>query len=98
MLTIASATLPPEPTSVPAARDLVAGVTDRLPKRARAAVELVTTELGANCATHARTAFEVFAACDDGTVEVVVADRAEWVPSRPTALAGASGAGGGHGL
>ena len=30
---------------------------------------------------HARTPFEVFAAADDETVEVVVADRAGWAPS-----------------
>src|SRR4051794_18056171 len=98
MLTIASATLPPDPTSVSAARDLVADVTERLPRRAREAVELVATELAANCVTHARTAFEVFAACDDGTVEVVVADGADWAPSGSTAATGRSAAGGGHGL
>jgi hypothetical protein len=99
MLTIASTTLPPEPDSVPAARDLVAGVTEQLPRRAREAVDLVTTELAANCVAHARTAFEVFAASDDGTVEVVVADGADWGPSGSTAPAGASGGvGSGQGL
>jgi anti-sigma regulatory factor (Ser/Thr protein kinase) len=81
MLTISSGELPPDASSVPAARDIVAAVTDHLPRKAREAAELVTSELATNSVVHARTAFEVFAAADDETVEVVVADRAGWVPA-----------------
>src|SRR3954463_9308108 len=78
MLTVAEATLPPEPASVPAARQLVGEVAAHLPKRAREAAELVTSELATNSVVHARTDFEVFAAVDDATVEVVVADQTGW--------------------
>lgn len=81
MLNVASAELPPDPSSVPAARDVVAGVTTHLPRRAREAAELVTSELATNSVVHARTTFEVFAASDDETVEVVVTDHAGWNPS-----------------
>ena len=94
MLTIASATLPPDPASVTAARELVAGVTGHLPRRAREAAELVTSELATNCVLHAGTAFEVFAASDDTAFEVVLADGAAWVPSRPGATAGEPGSAG----
>jgi anti-sigma regulatory factor (Ser/Thr protein kinase) len=84
MLTIASAELPPEPDSVAAAREVVGTVTESLPRRAREAAELVTSELATNAVMHARTPFEVFAAVDDGAVEVVVADRCGWrSSSRP---------------
>lgn len=79
MLTIASKELPPDPASVAAARDVVSTVTEHLPRRAREAAELVTSELATNSVIHAQTPFEVFAAADDSTVEVVVADRAGWV-------------------
>jgi len=75
---IASAELPPNPSSVGAACDLVGGVTDSLPRRAREAAELVASELATNCVVHAGTDFQVFAAVDDDTVEVVVSDRAGW--------------------
>jgi anti-sigma regulatory factor (Ser/Thr protein kinase) len=94
MLTIASATLPPDPMSVPAARDLVAGVTEHLPRRAREAAELVASELATNCVEHAGTDFEIFAATDDGAVEVVVADGATWTPARPGAVDGEPGSSG----
>jgi len=82
LLTIASRELPPDPASVAAARDVVGLVVDHLPRRAREAVELVTSELATNSVVHAGTSFEIFAAADDDTVEVVVADRAGWV-SKP---------------
>jgi hypothetical protein len=78
VLTVARAEFPPAASSVPRARDLVATVTEHLPHRAREAAELVTNELASNSVLHARTDFEVFAAADDTTVEVVVADRAGW--------------------
>ena len=78
MFNVASAQLPPDPASVPAARQLVHGVTSHLPKRAREAAELVASELATNSVVHARTMFEVFAAADDETVEVVVADGTGW--------------------
>jgi anti-sigma regulatory factor (Ser/Thr protein kinase) len=78
---VASATLPPDPASVPAARRLVAEVTSHLPRRAREAAELVTSELATNSVVHAKTAFEVFAAVDDEVVEVLVADSAGWLPA-----------------
>jgi hypothetical protein len=89
MFNVASAELPPTPESVPAARQLVTTVTEHLPKKAREAAELVASELATNCVVHAGTQFEVFAACDDETVEVVVSDHAGWAPDD---------AGGGHGL
>ncbi|HET7530812.1 MAG TPA: ATP-binding protein [Mycobacteriales bacterium] len=79
MLTIASGELPPESSSVPAAREIVAAVTGHLPRRAREAAELVASELATNSVMHAKTRFEVFAAADDDGVEVVVSDRAGWV-------------------
>ena len=82
MLTISSGELPPDVSSVPAARDIVAAVTEHLPRKAREAAELVTSELATNSVVHAKTPFEVFAAADDETVEVVVADRAGWVTPR----------------
>jgi anti-sigma regulatory factor (Ser/Thr protein kinase) len=81
MLTISSGELPPESASVPAAREIVASVTEHLPRKAREAAELVASELATNSVMHAKTPFEVFAAADDGAVEVVVADRAGWVPT-----------------
>jgi two-component sensor histidine kinase len=38
----------------------------------------VASELATNSVVHAQTSFEVFAAADDDTVEVVVADGAGW--------------------
>src|SRR4051812_22982562 len=81
MLTVASAELSPEPSSVSAARDLVARVTGHLPRPAREAAELVASELATNCVVHAGTPFQVFAAADDSTVEVVVSDNAGWAPN-----------------
>ena len=78
MFNVASAQLPPDPASVPLARELVHGVTAHLPRRAREAAELVASELATNSVVHARTQFEVFAAADDDTVEVVVADGTGW--------------------
>ena|SRR4051794_19327186 len=92
MLTVAGTRLPPDPSSVPTARQLVGEVTGHLPKRAREAAELVTSELATNSVVHARTDFEVFAAVDDATVEVVVADQTGWLSSR------ADGREPGHGL
>ena len=92
MFNVASAQLPPDPASVPAARQLVHDVTSHLPKRAQEAAELVTSELVTNSVVHARTDFEVFAAADDETVEVVVADGTGW--SSDAERDGASG----HGL
>jgi anti-sigma regulatory factor (Ser/Thr protein kinase) len=81
MLTISSGELPPEPPSVAAAREIVARVTEHLPRKAREAAGLVTSELATNAVVHARTPFEVFAAADDDGVEVVIADRTGWVPA-----------------
>lgn len=92
MFNVASAQLPPDPASVPAARELVHTVTSHLPRRAREAAELVASELATNSVVHARTPFEVFAAADEDTVEVVVADGTGWSPA--TEQDGASG----HGL
>src|SRR3954469_9304449 len=78
MLTICSGELPPDAASVPAAREIVAAVTEHLPRKAREAAELVTSELAPNSVMHAKAPFEVFAAADDDAVEVVVADRAGW--------------------
>src|SRR3954468_24103601 len=81
MLTISSGELPPDAESVVAAREIVASVTEHLPRKAREAAALVTSELATNSVVHARTPFEVFAAADDEIVEVVVADRAGWAPT-----------------
>jgi len=81
VLTIASGELPPDASSVLAAREIVATVTEHLPRKAREAAALVTSELATNSVIHAKTPFEVFAASDDETVEVVVADRAGWAPT-----------------
>ena len=81
MLNVAGATLPPDPSSVPRARQLVGEVTEHLPKRAREAAELVASELATNSVVHAKTDFEIFAAADDSTVEVVISDRSGWAPS-----------------
>jgi anti-sigma regulatory factor (Ser/Thr protein kinase) len=81
MLTISSGELPPDESSVPAARDIVARVTEHLPRKAREAAGLVTSELATNSVIHAKTPFEVFAAADDEVVEVVIADKAGWVPA-----------------
>jgi anti-sigma regulatory factor (Ser/Thr protein kinase) len=75
---VASALLPPDPASVPAARQIVHDVASHLPRRAREAAELVASELATNSVVHAGTAFEVFAAADEETVEVVVADGTGW--------------------
>jgi anti-sigma regulatory factor (Ser/Thr protein kinase) len=81
MLTISSGELPPDVASVSAAREIVASVTEHLPRMAREAAALVTSELATNSVVHARTPFEVFAAADDETVEVVVSDHAGWAPT-----------------
>lgn len=91
-MTVASVELPPDPSSVPAARQLVHDVTAHLPKRAREAAELVASELATNSVVHARTTFEVLAAADEDTVEVVVSDRSGWSTTASTAP------GSGHGL
>ena len=80
MFSVASAELPPTAESVPAARQLVGTVTGHLPRRAREAAELVTSELATNSVVHAGTPFSVFAAADDDSVEVVVADHTGWTP------------------
>ncbi|HMC68450.1 MAG TPA: ATP-binding protein [Mycobacteriales bacterium] len=92
MFNVASAQLPPDPASVPAARELVHEVTSHLPRRAREAAELVASELATNSVVHAGTPFEVFAAADDDAVEVVVADGTGWSPTA------AQDGEGGHGL
>ena len=81
MFNVASAQLPPDPASVPAARQLIHDVTAHLPRRAREAAELVASELATNSVVHAGTPFEVFAAADEETVEVVVADGTGWSPT-----------------
>ena len=91
MFNVASAQLPPDPASVPVARELVHNVTAHLPRRAREAAALVASELATNSVVHAGTQFEVFAAADDETVEVVVADGTGWSPT-------AEQDEGGHGL
>jgi len=88
---VASAELPPDPSSVPAARQLVADVASHLPRRAQEAAELVASELATNSVVHAQTPFEIFAAADDDGVEVVVADRTGWTTHDRSD-------GGGHGL
>ena len=92
MFTVASVELPPEPSSVPAARQLVHEVAAHLPKRAREAAELVASELATNSVVHARTDFQILAAADDDAVEVIVSDHSGWSPTSST------GSGGGHGL
>ena len=94
MFSVASVLLPPDPASVPVARQLVHDVTSHLPRRAREAAELVASELATNSVVHAGTPFEVFAAADDDTVEVVVADGTGWSPTSERDGAGSSG----HGL
>jgi anti-sigma regulatory factor (Ser/Thr protein kinase) len=83
VFSVASAELPPTAESVPAARQLVGTVTEHLPRRAREAVELVTSELVTNSVVHAGTRFTVFAAVDEDTVELVVADHTGWSPDSP---------------
>jgi anti-sigma regulatory factor (Ser/Thr protein kinase) len=80
---VVSADLPPTAESVPAARELVGEVTEHLPRRAREAAELIASELVTNSVVHAGTPLNVFAAADDETVEVVVADHAGWSPDDP---------------
>ena len=92
MFNVASAQLPPDPASVPAARELVHTGAAHLPRRAREAAELVASELATNSVVHAGTDFEVFAAADDDTVEVVVADGTGWSSTA------ARDGDGGHGL
>jgi anti-sigma regulatory factor (Ser/Thr protein kinase) len=87
---MSSASLPPDPSSVPVARQLVHDVASHLPRRAQEAAELVASELATNSVVHAGTDFEVFAAADEETVEVVVADGTGWATS--------SAGGTGHGL
>jgi len=91
VLTIASAVLAPDPQSVGSAREVVGKVTATLPRRAREAAELITSELATNAVQHAGTPFQVFAAADDSGVEVVVSDQAGWT-------AGSTPHGHGHGL
>lgn len=93
VFTVSSALLPPDPASVPAARQLVHDVTSHLPRVAREAAVLITSELVTNSVVHARTDLEVFAAADDETVEVVVADGTGWA-SKAEEGAGRTG----HGL
>lgn len=90
MFSVASAELPPVPDSVPAARQLVGTVTSHLPRRAREAAELIASELVTNSVVHARTPFSVFAAVDEDSVELVVADRTGWTSDSPGSA--------GHGL
>lgn len=87
---VASAELPPTAESVPAARQLVGTVTGHLPRRAREAAELVTSELVTNSVVHAGTPFSVFAAVDDDSVELVVKDGTGWTADHND--------GNGHGL
>jgi hypothetical protein len=90
-LQVARAEFPPDPSSVPRVRDLVATVTEHLPHRAREAAGLVASELATNSVVHARTDFEVFAAADDTAVEVVVADRTGWATTEPNELTAGNG-------
>lgn len=87
---MASVILPPYPSSVPAARQLVHDVSSHLPRHAQEAAELVASELATNSIVHAKTQFEVFASADDEGVEVVVADGTGWSPTKTS--------GPGHGL
>jgi two-component sensor histidine kinase len=87
VFSVASAELPPIADSVPTARQLVGAVTGHLPRRAREAAELITSELVTNSVVHARTPFTVFAAVDEDSAELVVADGAGWMPNE-TASAG----------
>ena len=54
----------------------------------------MASELATNSVVHAGTPFEVFAAADDDTVEVVVADGTGWSMTNEQDGAGSSG----HGL
>jgi anti-sigma regulatory factor (Ser/Thr protein kinase) len=90
VFSVASVELPPTAESVPAARQLVGAVTGHLPRRAREAAELVTSELVTNSVVHAGTPFSVFAAVDEDSVELVVADHAGWIDEEPESA--------GHGL
>lgn len=83
MFSVASLELPPTAESVPAARQLVGQVTGHLPRRAREAAELIASELVTNSVVHAGTPFTVFAAVDEDSVELVVADRAGWTDDDP---------------
>jgi len=87
---VASLELPPTAESVPAARQLVGTVTGHLPRRAREAAELITSELVTNSVVHAGTPFTVFAAVDEDSVELVVADGTGWTADDPDSA--------GHGL
>jgi len=87
---VASFELPPTAESVPAARQLVGTVTGHLPRRAREAAELITSELVTNSVVHSGTPFTVFAAVDEDSVELVVADGTGWTADDPDSA--------GHGL
>ena len=91
MFNVASTVLPPDPSSVSVARQLVSNVASHLPRRAQEAAELVASELATNSVVHAQTPFEVFAAADDDGVEVVVADGTGWTSTDRSE-------GNGHGL
>lgn len=83
VFSVASAELPPVADSVPTARELVGTVTGHLPRRAREAAELITSELATNSVVHAGTPFTVFAAVDEDSVEVVVSDGTGWIAHDP---------------
>lgn len=83
MFSVESVELPPTADSVPAARQLVGRVTGHLPRRAREAAELITSELVTNSVVHAGTPFTVFAAVNEDSVELVVADHAGWIADDP---------------
>jgi anti-sigma regulatory factor (Ser/Thr protein kinase) len=83
VFSVASAELPPIADSVPTARQLVGTVTGHLPRRAREAAELITSELVTNSVLHAGTPFTVFAAVDDDSVELVVSDGTGWITHDP---------------
>jgi len=83
VFSVASLELPPTAESVPAARQLVGGVTGHLPRRAREAAELIASELVTNSVVHAGTPFTVFAAVDEDSVELVVADGTGWTDDDP---------------
>lgn len=83
VFSVASLELPPTAESVPAARQLVGGVTSHLPRRAREAAELIASELVTNSVVHAGTPFTVFAAVDEDSVELVVADGTGWTDDDP---------------
>jgi two-component sensor histidine kinase len=90
VFSVASIDLPPTAESVPAARQLVGTVTGHLPRRAREAAELITSELVTNSVVHAGTPLTVFAAADEESVELVVSDGTGWTT--------ADDKGTGHGL